>query len=319
MAKDKEKSINPAAAQRKAEKQKALKKGKAAVQAQRNERLAHRNPERLQRQIDDLKALQAETGKLSLRDKKTLEDLERDIARVRKAKEVVGDKLPERKPYTGRDDRRGRNGEGRGGSILGKRGRDQYNEKDGSGSETDESVRRIPMPEDTPPPIPRRPQQQRSQGPLQGSSANAIPLGEGRGGGERQPHALPDRPQPVVEQPKTVYEAKPQVRDLRKEAVKAFVPAVVKKKLDASKGVGKLLEEDDVERLDREGYAVGVKFGSNVGDGGGDEGGVGLEAEARRFEMEMRDVEMELGKEAGRDDRREGRNVNIEEVEDEDG
>ena len=57
MAKDKseKRALNPAAAALKAQKQAAAKKGKAQVLAQRNERLARRNPDRLQRQIDDLK------------------------------------------------------------------------------------------------------------------------------------------------------------------------------------------------------------------------------------------------------------------------
>ncbi|KAI4244297.1 MAG: hypothetical protein L6R40_003023 [Gallowayella cf. fulva] len=44
MAKDKDRALNPAAAQLKADKARALKKGKAAITAQRNERLAQRNP-----------------------------------------------------------------------------------------------------------------------------------------------------------------------------------------------------------------------------------------------------------------------------------
>lgn len=97
MAKDKDRALNPAAAQRKADKQKALKKGKAAVQAQRNERLAHRNPARLERQIADLKTLQSSSpqgGGLSARDKKQLEDLERELGRVKKAREALGGKAP---------------------------------------------------------------------------------------------------------------------------------------------------------------------------------------------------------------------------------
>ncbi|KAA6413878.1 MAG: hypothetical protein FRX48_02240 [Lasallia pustulata] len=90
MAKDKERAINPAAAQRKLEKQKALKKGKATVAAQRTERLARRNPERLQQQIDSLKAAASSGRPLAARDTKLLADLERDVARVRKARETLG-------------------------------------------------------------------------------------------------------------------------------------------------------------------------------------------------------------------------------------
>lgn len=97
MAKDKDRALNPAAAQRKADKQKALKKGKAAVQVQRNERLAQRNPARLERQIADLKTLQSSSPQgnaLSARDKKHLEDLERELGRVKKAREALGGKAP---------------------------------------------------------------------------------------------------------------------------------------------------------------------------------------------------------------------------------
>ena len=76
-------------------------------------------------------------------------------------------------------------------------------------SETDPDVGDIPMPGDTPPPIPRR----------------------RREDGERQIHAL--LPEKVVESSsvpsQAVYESKPVLRDLRKEAT-AFVPAAVRKR-----------------------------------------------------------------------------------------
>lgn len=144
-------------------------------------------------------------------------------------------------------------GDREGDRVLGKRGRER---EESEGSDTDESVRNIPMPRDTPPPIPFQRRQQR--GPNfggGGANANMEPLGEGRGGGEREPHALPEKPQVVAQ---TVYEAKPAVRDLRKEAVKRFVPTVVKRKLDARKcdAGGRLLEEEEVEKLEQEGYGV---------------------------------------------------------------
>ncbi|MCJ1283122.1 hypothetical protein MMC26_002449 [Xylographa opegraphella] len=306
MPKDREKSINPAAAQRKADKQKALKKSKAAVAAQRTERFAHRNPERLQRQIDDLKALEADAGKLSARDKKVLEELERDVARVRKAKEIVGDKGPPPRPNGDRGSRDGARG-GRGG-ILGKRGRDWDRGRESDGSETDESVRRIPMPRDTPPPIPSQRARQREHAVQHaggsGTNANSIPLGEGRGGGEREPHALPERPPEVKVQAQTVYEAKPEVRDLRKEAVSRFVPTVVQKKLHATKGAvgGRLLEEEEVERLEKEGYGT-VESLSITGE--------------RRAEPEARPIDTTLDEEEERFER-ELRSVQLEEVRDED-
>ncbi|KAL9580021.1 MAG: hypothetical protein Q9203_006475, partial [Teloschistes exilis] len=95
MPKDREKkALNPATAHLKSEKARALKKGKAAVSAQRTDRLASRNPFRLERQIADLKALAADGsggggsgGGLSARDKKQLEELEKQLGMVRKARE----------------------------------------------------------------------------------------------------------------------------------------------------------------------------------------------------------------------------------------
>ncbi|KAG9986026.1 hypothetical protein KCU78_g20635, partial [Aureobasidium melanogenum] len=139
----KERNINPVAAQHKADKKQALKKSKANVQAQRNEKLARRNPERLQRQIDDLKSLAA-TQQLRPKDQATLEQLEKDLRAVRKARDILGDKAPGFRQR--REDREGDQGQ------EGRKRRRQDEDED----ETDEDARKIPMPRDTPPPIPRR-------------------------------------------------------------------------------------------------------------------------------------------------------------------
>src|SRR5271155_3906753 len=145
MAKDKDRALNPAAAHHKAEKQKALRKGKAQLQAQRTEKLARRNPERLQRQVDELKALEA-SGQLKPREKIILEALERDVRAIRKARESLGDQAPQfptrRGPETGRTE------EERTGNVLGKRrwdGERPHSHRRGeeerapsSGSDTDE-------------------------------------------------------------------------------------------------------------------------------------------------------------------------------------
>jgi hypothetical protein len=145
----KERSLNPVAAQHKADKQKALAKNKKQVQSQRNEKLAKRNPERLQRQIDELKDLEAR-GALRPKDKETLTQLEKDVRGVRRAREALGDAAPkfaERRDYGGdvRQEQRERR------QNLGKRRRGEEETHD-SGSETDPEVRNIPMPRDTPPP-----------------------------------------------------------------------------------------------------------------------------------------------------------------------
>ena len=234
----------------------------------------------------------------------------------------------------------------------GKRGKGRG---DSTGSETDESVRAIPMPRDTPPPLPRT-------GTTTGrGNANMEPLGggggggggEGRNGGRRESRAvegqegealdlsLPSKP--VLGFSNTsgggggrmVYEAKPQVRDLRKEATARFVPVAVRKNIDATKGKGRLLEEEEVEVLERAGY--GYQGGTTEGYNGkgndavpdvriGDAGEMERERrrlleEEERFAREMAMEDVETGGAAqestslttGRD-----RAVQMEDVEDED-
>lgn len=322
----KERTVNPATAHLKSEKARALKKSKLAVSAQRNERLASRNPSRLERQISELK----ESGLDNARDKKQLEELEKQLAAVKKAREKVGDKAPTfGAAGGGRGDREGFRG--RGGGVLGKRGRDgerRRRNEPSSDSETDEGVRRIPMPRDTPPPVPAQHRHDRRRGPgprgedgRGARNANLEPLGEGR---ERTNHESPKRPEPVSVA-KTTYEAKPVVRDLRKEAVKAFMPAVVARKVQAVKGGagGRLLEEEEAEALEMEGYA-GVGTGQGQREGDGDEGrkggstvvdaapevGEGKGENKRAREQESRRLEEE--------EERFSREVRMEEVGDED-
>ncbi|KAK0947556.1 hypothetical protein LTR48_005866 [Friedmanniomyces endolithicus] len=295
------KDINPVAAQRKADKQKEIAKSRKVQQGQRNEKLARRNPERLQRQVDELKELEAR-GALRPKDKETLGQLERDLRGVRKAREVLGvkDEGPRRD---------GRGGPGAGGERdrrsdvrgdvrqeqrdrrqqLGKRRRDEEDAMD-SGGDTD----------------PETPRQSGADGP-------------------RQPHGLPAKP--VFEAPQTVYSSAPQLRDLKKEAVR-FMPAVVSQQRNRLKGqAGRLLEPEEVEKLEQSGYvaapkaaeeaAVEVKSEPVSGEvtRGGTLTAVGmddraLDEEARRFEEEMAKMEAE-GTEEVR-----GRGVQIEEVED---
>ena len=207
--------------------------GKAAVAAQRTERLARQNPGRLEQKIGDLKALEASSGSLSARDRRTLEELERDIGRIRKAKDAAG--VKQHAPRDGVQAGVKRRWDERGAEPRRRR------EDKSSGEETDESVRRIPMPKDTPPPMPRRDRRQ----------------GNGR---QEEKKELP----PVAEA-KTVYEAKPVLKDFRKEAV-GFVPSAVKRKIDASKGTGgKLLEAEEMDKLEALGY--GGKGMENVAAG----------------------------------------------------
>jgi hypothetical protein len=135
-------------------------------------------------------------------------------------------------------------------------------------SEVDEETKRIPMPRDTPPPFPKevldkwyqkRRERWQANNPDKvsgdrnsGTSANSMPLGENTRRFPDRSTGEGERPK-VVEEVKTVYEAKPVLRDLRKEAV-AFVPVTVRAKLDKSKGVGGLPEPEEADRLEREGY-----------------------------------------------------------------
>src|ERR1700761_7044962 len=101
----KERSFNPAQQQRKADKQKEIAKNKKQLQNQRNEKLARRNPERLQRQIDELKELE-QRGALRPKDKETLQQLERDVKGIRRAREALGDAAPKFPSHERRDDNR---------------------------------------------------------------------------------------------------------------------------------------------------------------------------------------------------------------------
>ncbi|KIW97203.1 uncharacterized protein Z519_02595 [Cladophialophora bantiana CBS 173.52] len=339
MAKDKERSVNPAQQQRRLEKAKQLKKSRAELQARRNEKLARRNPERIQRQIDDLKALEA-TGDIKPRERAILEDLERDLRAVKKAREALGDKAP---TFGGQPRRR--DGEDNT-TVLGKRRHDgqrkHQHRQESSGSDTDESVRRIPMPEDTPPPIPRE-------------YRRYFPRMED-GGNAQQPTAssrqLPVKPVATPIAVKTTYESAPQIRDLRKEAVNRFVPDVVRKKQETARGgpTGRLIEPEEMDRLEAEGYLGRTNDGRTqtvttattttttttaTGDMNEDENARRLAEEEERFlrEVAMQDqeangAEAERAPEAMYEERRPRetpesqriprRYVEIEEVEDED-
>lgn len=153
---------------------------------------------------------------------------------MKKAREALGDKAPSFGRSYNRD------GDSSGG-VLGKRRRD--NDELTSDEDVSEEVRRIPMPRDTPPPIPkemldkwyakRRARRQAEQA----ENGQSV-----------------EKDKPAVPEPKTVYEAKPLVRNLQKEAVSAFVPTAVKIKMDKGKGQGGLLEPEEADRLEQEGY-----------------------------------------------------------------
>ena len=226
----KEKNYNPVQEQKKADKAKAQRKQKANVQAQRNEKLARRNPARIQRDIDQLKDLD-QSGALRPHERQRLTELEKDLVAVNRAREALGDKAPQFKPERRHDndfgDRGAREGGrgGRGGGVLGKRTRDGHRKEDDS-SDTDADVASIPMPRDTPPPIPR--QRQRKNEPS-------------------------DEAAPEPKKAQIVYEGAGQKRDFLKEATK-FMPAAVAQKMKLAKGEGRLLEPEEFDKLREDGY-----------------------------------------------------------------
>ena len=162
------------------------------------------------------------------------------------------------------------------------------------------------MPRDTPPPIPR-PQREKFVDPQLGPD------------GKRVPHALPTKP--ISNAPsKTVYSSAPQIRDLKKEAVK-FMPSTVAAQKKRAKGEGRLLEPDEIERLEKAGYYAAQKATEEAGAEAGLEqessfvraagmAGADLDEEARRFEEDIGDIYPEEAE-------RVPRGVQIEEVEDE--
>ncbi|KAH7158023.1 WW domain binding protein 11-domain-containing protein [Dactylonectria estremocensis] len=242
----KERNYNPVQAQRKADKAKAIKKGKAEVQGRRNEQLARKNPERIQKQIDDLKKITTSGGKLTRHEEQTLEGLEKEVRAVTKAREALGDKAPSFSRSWHRDD------DSRSG-VLGKRRRGS-NDASTSDEDVPDDVKTIPMPRDTPPPIPKEVLDKWYSERRARRNAEMAARQQEEG-------SAPKKDAPVVEA-RTVYEAKPVVRDLRKEAVAAFVPTAVKMKMDKGRGQGGLMEPEEADRLEKEGY---MKSGATGG------------------------------------------------------
>lgn len=279
----KERNFNPAQAQRKADKQKEIAKSKKQQQTQRNEKLARRNPERLQRQIDELKELDGR-GFLRPKDKETLAQLERDLKGVRRARETLGDAAPkfanherrDRDGNGGRSDPRQEQRERR--QNLGKRRRDDNDQENDHGSDTDPEVRSIPMPRDTPPPFPRQPMHDPQVGP----------------DGKRIPHALPGKPAVSAPPPKISYSSAPQIRDLKKEAVK-FMPSVVSQQKNRMKGQGRLLEPEELDRLEKSGYGAAAEAPKPKTEASSQakrvEGELDLDAEASKFLREMEELQ----------------------------
>lgn len=243
MAKDR--AQNPATAHLKSQKAASIKKSKSQLQQQRVEKLARRNPDRLQKQIDELQRLkEAQGGKLRAKDEEVLAGLERDLRGVKKAREIRG----EEEDHIGRDRSKGndpRTGghrvRGGGGTYLGKRRRDDAHEGSADSTDTDPEVRDIPMPGDTPPPLP--PKRVRDQARKRGAGPSLNP--------EDDPDSLEKYSVPAPKLPRTIYSSAPQIRDLQKEATNKFIPTAVKARLQkqqkANNGEYRLPEPEDVD------------------------------------------------------------------------
>ena len=107
------------------------------------------------------------------------------------------------------------------------------------------------MPRDTPPPIPKE--------ILDEWYAKRRAKRNAERASEAEQRQEPEKPAAPAVEVKTVYEAQPVVRDLRKEAVSAFMPAAVRMKIEKGKGQGGLLEPEEADQLEKEGYLRSVQ------------------------------------------------------------
>ena len=274
----KERAQNPATAHLKSLKSASIKKNKAQIQQQRVEKLARRNPDRLQKQIEELQGLkEAQGGKLRPKDAEVLAELERDLRGVRKAREMRGEDNP-----LGRDRRKGddirredRDG-GWGRTHLGKRRRDEGAGDERDSTDTDPDVRDIPMPRDTPPPVP--PKWIRDKARKRGAQPPT----------NQQDSALNSttEPEPPPKAPRTAYSSAPQMRDLRKEATDKFMPAAVRARLQEQekqkKGERKLPEPEDIDAQEERAKAEQRRIEEEE------------EAFQRELEEDQRETEQEL-------------------------
>jgi hypothetical protein len=96
------------------------------------------------------------------------------------------------------------------------------------------------MPRDTPPPIPKE--------VLDTWYAKRRARREAENAANKK-DSEPKKESPPVEA-KITYSAEPVRRDLRKEAVAAFVPNVVKLKMNKGQGQGGLMEPEEADRLE---------------------------------------------------------------------
>lgn len=204
MAKDKSEA-NPVHTAAKQAKKAAIRKNKATLAAARQDRLSKRDPSRLEKRLASAR---------SSGNTREIETLERDLAAVRRARTAKGveERAPPRREQEDRHRRR----------------------RDDEGEETDEDVRSIPMPRDTPPPMPRL---QRNEEKREKKEAQMT------------------------------YSAAPVLRDLKKESTATkFAPAVVRRNIALAKGEDGVVDEGEFDRLERAGYTKTQQTQSQVQD-----------------------------------------------------
>jgi hypothetical protein len=118
-----------------------------------------------------------------------------------------------------------------------------------------------------------------------------------------------------------VYSSEPQLRDLKKEAVR-FVPAAVAQKQKRVKGEGRLLEPEEIESLEKAGYYAAQKAAAAAGqEAGHEQAGTATKAEADPdvdMDEEMRRFEADMAAFPTEEEQLPGRraHVQLEEVED---
>ncbi|BFZ53092.1 hypothetical protein PYCC9005_000115 [Savitreella phatthalungensis] len=233
MPKDKPLSVNPALAYHKKAKDNSIRKARAEKTRLRDEKLVHRRPTHVQRQIDDLKKL-AENSTLSKSDEKRLANLEQDLKRITQLQGSNGKQdRPNQQPQTRERSRRKQKHSARlpadptrsvfydpvynpyGAPPPGEKQRWKDDPEDIDASVEDDSsdVEYIPFPPGTPPPAP----------------AHATTISQSRAQSQRPANDTVKEPVTAPVAPvRTSYAAAPALRDLRSEAT-TFVPQSLKR------------------------------------------------------------------------------------------
>ncbi|KAG5520104.1 hypothetical protein PMAC_001180 [Pneumocystis sp. 'macacae'] len=250
----KEKNYNPAHEFHKKRKQEYIKKAKAEKQRHRDEKLAKRDPAKIEAQILELRGLE-QKGQLSALDQSNLEILESDLKRIRKIRKHLGPiiesektkareakeikqqqkipKNPERSIYY--DPIYNPYGVPPPGMPYKEWSSMEDSDSSSEGPSTPESIAEIPMPEGSPPPSSclnkkeRQHRQKYSKRPNKmmekNNPVNSLDRPEKR---IKNDGSVKESSQPMP-MPTIVYTADSVLRNLKKESI-AFVPTAVRHK-----------------------------------------------------------------------------------------